>query len=101
MADSIKVNANQWQALSTADQSKISQILKDTGLLRDASITPDPATPASGPAAAGFLPSGVCKALCGVAEGAAVAACAGLAPIAAAACVVAAHAGADLCRSKC
>ena len=103
MAQGIKVNANAWNGLAPDDQQRVKNILSATGLSKGLDITPDQGTP-QGALVGGepeFLGINFCKIGCDLAEGAAVAACATLPPPANVACVAAAHAAADLCRSKC
>ena len=66
MADNIKVNAGQWQALSKDDKDRVSNILTATGLLKQgASITPDAATPqAAAIPAGGAQPQGLGTPFC-------------------------------------
>ena len=106
MADTIKVNSADWEVLSDADKGKLSGILKRTGLLRDATIAADASVKSvtrAGVAADSPAPqdSIFCKIGCDMAEAAAVAACATLTGPAAAICIAAAHAGEELCRSRC
>jgi len=111
MADIISVNSGEWQVLSDADKTKLTAILTKSGLLRDATIQPDASAPkalkqasASGgglPVQPAFLGINFCEIACDVAEAGAVAACGSLTGPAAAVCIAAAHAAANLCRSKC
>jgi hypothetical protein len=99
MADNIKVNSGQWQSLSKDDQERVSNILKTTGLLKEgATIAPEPSLAAAGVHVFG---NPFCKIGCDLAESAAVAACALLTGPAVAICIAAAHAGGELCRSRC
>jgi hypothetical protein len=103
MAD-IKINASEWNALSTEQQTEITAILRRAGSIGDGDkIVPDAAAPEIGLAAADAIqPEGFwCKLACNGAEAAAVAACAALSGPAAAVCVAAAHAAGEYCRSKC
>ena len=105
MAD-IKVNAQQWGALSSEDQKRVSAILSHTGLLKAGTkIVSDPGTAAiQVAAAAGMRTQSIfCEIACDVAEAAAHAACfaIALAPPALILCEAAATAGGQLCRDQC
>jgi hypothetical protein len=106
MADNIKVNAGQWQGLSKDDQDRVRKILASTGLLKEgASITPDAAAPqAAAIPAGGAQPQGLgtpfCKIACDLAEAGAVALCTATGP-GLPVCLALAHAGGELCRSRC
>lgn len=95
----IKLHAQTWNNLSQQDRTKVEEILKGTGLLKsDDVLKADPATQQGAMEAS--LTNPWCTAACSVAEAAAVAACAptgALAP----ACIAAAHAAAEYCRSRC
>lgn len=102
MAD-MKLNAQEWTALSKDDQSKIAQVLRTSGLLGEHdNIVADSNIPATAVLGGGIKASGIfCKIGCDIAEAAAVAACGTLSGPAAAVCIAAAHAAGELCRSKC
>ena len=89
------------ETVSETDRNRINEILRTSGLIgsddqigseRDAEL-------------AGLkwpkIPNPVCKLGCNAAEAIAIAACGGLSGPAAGVCIVAAHAAADLCRSRC
>jgi len=116
MADNIKVNAGQWQSLSTDDRDRVTNILTMTGLLKQGSaITPDATAPQAAVIPAGGvvggaapqlfginIPNPFCKAACDIAQAAAVAACtAGTAGIGLAVCLAAAQVAGDACRNSC
>lgn len=96
----IKINESQWNSLSADQQEKITDILRSTNLLHEGGKVVADASVAAleGPIQTeGFW----CTLACNAAEAAAVAACAALSGPAAAVCIIAAHAGGDLCRKKC
>lgn len=96
----IKVNAAEWVSLGIEEQKRVESIIGT--FFKGDRIVPDPTTPRSTAPHIAAAANPLCTAACGVAEAAAVAACAGLGnPIAIAACVAAAHAAGDFCRSKC
>ncbi len=102
MADSIKVNAGQWNAASKAEQDRIREIMTATGLMQEGVIiTPDAATPALDPEIH-INPGKLCEKVCDGAEGVAAGACyvhtAGLGLVA---CLAAAKAVGDACRRHC
>lgn len=98
-----KVNAKQWNALPAEDRKRIENVIAST-FGKNAKVVPDPNAPEASMQTAGFKPQGnpLCEAACGIAEAAAVAACAGLGnPIAVAACVAAAREAGKECRRHC
>jgi hypothetical protein len=98
------MNAAQWNGLPSDQRSRITDILKSTNLLHPGDqIVADEGTPAIQGLTAGGVhtQSFWCTLACDAAEAAAVAACGALPGPAAAVCVAAAHAGGNLCRSKC
>jgi|GEM_PF-3030717 len=98
----IKVNDQEWADLGRDEQARIEKIV--SGYFKGARIVPDKDTARSAPPEAGLLAqtNPFCKAGCDIAQAAATAACASLVnPIAIAACIAAAQAAGDLCRSKC
>jgi hypothetical protein len=103
MAD-LKIYADVLKDVSDSDQRRIEEILKNTGLL-DAQEHVVAQTGDSDELDFRIrlprIPRALCKLGCNAAEAAAIAACAALTGPAAAACIIAAHAGADRCRSKC
>jgi len=103
MAD-LKMPADTLKGVSDSDQRRIEEILKNTGLL-DAQDHVVAQTGDSDELEFRIrfprIPRPLCKLGCNAAEAAAIAACAALSGPAAAACIIAAHAGADLCRRKC
>ncbi len=101
----VKVNSEEWKGLSKQDRDRIQDII--AAHFKDAKISADTkAKPAleslAMPRAFGFnLGKPLCTAACGVAEAAAVTACASLSGPLIPICVAAAHKAGDLCRSKC
>ena len=102
----VKVQKAEWEALSADDQKKIQQIISSNF---DASmkIIPDVAAAAARDLlgvrqlAAFNLNNPICTASCGIAEAAAVSACAVLPPPLNLICIAAAHQAGDYCRSQC
>ncbi len=95
----VKVNQEEWAALSKDEQGKIEEIVGS--FFPDAKIVADPTTPKS-EGAEFRISNPLCKIACDVAQKAAEAACLGLGnPIAIAACMAAAQAAGDFCRGKC
>ena len=105
MADNLKVNKQDWAGLSQEDQTRISNILSATGLLKaGSSITPDAGSPSFAALTADSTEAfgiNFCKIGCDLAEAAAAAACSAIPPPGNAICIAAAHAGGEFCRSKC
>lgn len=100
----IKINAAEWNALPTEQQTEITALLRRVGSIGEGDqIVPDSAAPESGVAAAdGVQPESIfCEIACSVAEAAAVAACGAFSGPAMAVCIAAAHAAGEVCRSKC
>jgi hypothetical protein len=95
----IKINEAEWKNLSKDEQSKLTNIV--SGYFKEAKLVPDASAPASPNVAQAQLGNPFCEIACGVAEAAAVAACAGLPGPAAAVCIAAAHAAGDACRKNC
>jgi hypothetical protein len=89
----IKVNTQDWNALTASEQSEISSIM---------SAHFDGATieAADGGTAIADV-GGFCTILCNAAEAAATALCSKLSGSAQQVCVIAAQTGGDLCRSRC
>lgn len=105
MAD-IRINADQWNALSSDEQNQITQNLRTNGLLKGESrVVPDPYVAALGEndlKPAGWVPPRVCRALCDTAQAAAVAVCvAETAGVALVACLAASQIAGDACRDEC
>jgi hypothetical protein len=98
-----KVNAKQWNSLSADDKKRIETVITST-FGQSARVVPDANAPELSMQTMGFQPQGnfICEAACGVAEAAAVAACAGLGnPIAVAACIAVAKEAGKECRRGC
>jgi len=100
----IRLNASEWDRLSSEQKEQITGILEEAGLIKDSdTIIPDAAAPTFA-ALKLQLPTfgSVCVNLCNVGEATAKAACQFLQdPIVRAACVAAATAGGTVCRSAC
>ena len=100
----VKVNSEQWSRLSKTEQQSLAKIVNSHFM--GSSIVPDATTPATElETTVSFIPgfpNPVCKSICDLAQGAAVAACTGIgSPLAVAACVAAAQAAGDACRNNC
>ena len=105
MAD-IRINADQWNALSSDEQNQITENLSRNGLLKGESrIIPDPYVEALGEGdlrPAGWIPPRICRALCDTAQTAAIAACvAETAGAGLIVCLAAAQIAGDACRGEC
>lgn len=96
MAD-INVNDAQWKSLSQEDKDRVTRILTSSGLLKRGDGIKGVSTVAA-PAIMGNI---FCTIACDAAQAAATAACAALSGPLAAACIAAAQAGGDYCRSQC
>jgi hypothetical protein len=104
MAEEIRVAGNVWGNLSEDERARITRIVGSAGLMRGGvEIVPDPSVqqPEAGAEQGEELFGWLCRAGCGIAETAAVAACAALSGPAIAICVAVAHAGGTLCRNRC
>jgi hypothetical protein len=101
----IKVNADEWKGLSKEDRDKVQDIIG--AHFKDAKVSGSSAVQIATqflaqPRVFGFnFGKPFCTAACGVAEAAAVTACAALSGPAVPICIAAAHAAGNLCRSKC
>ncbi len=101
----VQVNSGEWQGLSAEDQTKIKDIIEAN--FNGAKITSDPGVPLAldslqKPSVAFFgLDKPLCQAACGMAEAAAVAACATFTGPALPICIAIAHAAGNLCRKRC
>ena len=97
----IKVNDSEWNGLGRDEQERVESII--SGFFKEARIVPDAATAPSGVQARALkLKNPFCKPACDVLEASASAACLTLSnPIAIAACLAAAKAAGDYCRSRC
>jgi hypothetical protein len=90
----IKVNKQDWNALSATEQNEISSIIGSHFTGETIEATDD------GTAIADV--GGFCTLICNAAQAGATALCGRLTnPTAKQVCIVAAHAAGDLCRSKC
>lgn len=101
----VKVNETEWNGLSDDDRKKIQSIIQAHFV--GTKVVGDKGAPLSVDAIKTRTMSfnftnPICTAACGVAEAAAVAACSALSGgVAIAACVAAAQAAGDYCRSRC
>src|SRR5690242_16807152 len=99
MAD-IKVNSNDWEAASEQDRSKIRNVLTRAKLLQsDDRIVPD--KDVGGAPTGGGGQNDLCKAVCDVAQAAAIVECNKLDGTAKELCIAVAKAAGDVCRGKC
>ncbi len=89
----IKVNTQDWNALTAAEQSEISNII-------GAHFKGETIEAADGGPAVADV-GGICTTLCTVAETAATALCGKLSGTAQSLCVIAAQTAGDMCRSRC
>lgn len=89
----IKVNKQDWNALTAGEQSEISSIIS-------AHFNGETIEAADGGIAIADV-GGFCTILCNAAEAAATALCSRLSGTAQQVCVIAAQSAGDLCRSKC
>ena len=100
----LSVNAVEWNSISAEDQTRITTILKTSGLLGQTDkIEGHPEAPTIAMLSSSTMkPQSIfCKIGCDLAEAGAVAACSVFSGPALAICIAAAHAGGELCRSKC
>jgi hypothetical protein len=101
----VKLHKGEWEGLGAEERKKIEQIIgsnfKDMKIIPDLNAAASRQLLAARPLQAFNLSKPVCTAACGIAEAAAVAACAALSGPAIPICVVAAHAAGDYCRSRC
>ena len=104
----IPVHQASWQGLSQDDKTRITEIMKNAGLIDQGDnlvAHPNPAEAAQQMAEFKFswpqIPNSICKLGCNAAEAAAVAACASLTGPLAGICSSVAHAAGDFCRSRC
>jgi hypothetical protein len=96
----VHVDQKEWGKVSQADKDRITEIMRTTGLIKAADTIVGSAAPSS-PAAKFSAPNPGCVLACNAGEGAAVAACAALAPPFNMICVGVAHAAAAYCRGQC
>jgi hypothetical protein len=94
------VNENDWNKLSAADQQKITDIMRATGLIKHNDHLVGAKAPLA--RAAKFAEANpACMLGCNAAEAAAVAVCQLIPPPGNVICVAIAHAAADYCRAQC
>jgi hypothetical protein len=100
----VKVNSQEWKGLSEEDRAKIQSII--SAHFKDAKVTGHheaelAMTALAQPRVTSFnFKNPLGSSACGIAEAAAVAACAALSGPLVPICVAAAHAAGNLCRSK-
>ena len=95
----LPLHADTWNALSAAEQQTVKTILTATNLVpAGVNVVADVTAPAPAQLGVGGV---FCETACGIAEAAAVAACAVLTGPAATACIAAAHLGGNFCRTRC
>jgi hypothetical protein len=101
----VKINKAQWDGLHADDRKKIEAIIDSH--FKGTKIVGDHQSKTAEDALEDFkfpkfnIKNPLCTAACGVAEAAAVAACAALSGPAIPVCTVAAHAAGSYCRSRC
>ena len=100
----VKVNDGEWTGLSEQDRAKIQSIIAanfhGTNVVGDKGAQPSADAIASKTLSFNWK-NPICTAACGIAEAAAVAACAALSGPAIPICIAAAHGAGEFCRSRC
>lgn len=98
----IRFNADQWNSLSDKDQTDITNILINTGVLKAGDVViADPSVPLIRDLDSSIYFPSPCKIACDVAAAAAAAACSVLVPEAIPACIAAAEIARNACRDEC
>lgn len=101
MAD-IRLNADQWNDLPSESKDAITNLLRDSTLLKEGDSIVG-SKDVSSQSTESWIPPRICRAGCDVAEVAVVAACASIPGgiVAIVACQAAAHVAGDECRRAC
>lgn len=97
----VKVNLNEWNSLSDEQREQTANVI--ASFFKDAKIVGDPNSPTN-VAPLNVKPAGwnpFCEPACNVAQGAAMAACAGLSGPAVGICMIAVQVAGDACRKSC